>query len=164
MEHAERDFFPDGCHSERCPSSYSLVGWRDQRNLLKLIGHRPEAELVSKRLELIEEFLGKIAGPDGYLPGINDGSRVRLPAAITKRLGQSLALQSSGFTIMCDGEHRMLINHGPSGGGHSHADCLSFELHAFGRRIAIDAGIGYTYDDPNHKTWYVRSRAHNMLT
>jgi hypothetical protein len=58
----------------------------------------------------------------------------------------------------------MLINHGPYGGGHSHADCLSFQLHAFGRPLAIDSGIGRTYDDPNHAPWYVRSMAHNMLT
>jgi hypothetical protein len=30
--------------------------------------------------------------------------------------------------------------------------------------MALDAGIGETYDDPNHRPWYVTSRAHNMLT
>ena len=58
----------------------------------------------------------------------------------------------------------MLINHGPSGGGHSHADVLDFEMHAFGQACAVDSGIGYTYDDPNQKPWYVRTGAHNGIT
>ena len=57
----------------------------------------------------------------------------------------------------------MLINHGPTGGGHSHADSLDFQLHAFGRAMAIDSGIGRTYDDPHHAPWYIRSRSHNLL-
>src|SRR6185312_14800361 len=37
FEHAREDFFPDGCHSERCPSSYALVAWRDQTNLATIL-------------------------------------------------------------------------------------------------------------------------------
>jgi hypothetical protein len=80
----------------------------------------------------------------------------------------SVHLPESGFTVMrsdwTPDARYMLINHGPAGGGHSHADSLSFQLHAFGQAMAIDSGIGYTYDDPNHRAWYNRSRAHNMLT
>ena len=40
---------------------------------------------------------------------------------------------------------------------------LSFEAFAYGQALAIDSGIGSTYDDPHHNTWYATSRAHNML-
>jgi hypothetical protein len=81
---------------------------------------------------------------------------------------RSVHFPESGFTALrsdwTPAARFMLINHGPSGGGHSHADSLSFEMHAFGQAMALDAGIGETYDDPNHHSWYITSRAHNMLT
>src|SRR5262249_7530266 len=134
--------------------------------------------------------------PDGFIPAINDGSRLAMPVALmrdgAKMFGRtdmgwagerllgrdvpaeapspaklSVSFPASGFTFMRSDWSKdaryMLINHGPSGGGHSHADSLSFELHAFGQACAIDSGIGYTYDDPNHRPWYVRTRAHNVL-
>jgi hypothetical protein len=89
------------------------------------------------------------------------------PAEAGKPTETSVSFPASGFTFMRSDWSKdaryMLINHGPSGGGHSHADSLSFELHAFGQACAIDSGIGYTYDDPHHRPWYVRTRAHNML-
>ena len=57
----------------------------------------------------------------------------------------------------------MVINYGEYGGGHSHPDILSFELFAYGDALAVDAGIGVSYDDPLHGPWYKTSRAHNML-
>lgn len=76
-------------------------------------------------------------------------------------------MRSSGFTVMRTDWTRdalyMNINHGPSGGPHTHADLLSFELYAYGRALAVDAGIGMTYDDPLYIPWYKSSRAHNMV-
>ena len=181
--HTEADFFLDGCHSERVPSSYMLVAYRDPRNLASLLQPREEFTSMSKRIReplkrTLSWYFATLA-PDGIIPAINDGSRALFPAALkidAKQLfdlmettcDHSVSLPSSGFTVMRSDASRdaryMLINHGPSGGGHSHADSLSFELHAYGQACAIDSGIGYTYDDPLHRTWYVRSRAHNMLT
>jgi hypothetical protein len=76
-------------------------------------------------------------------------------------------MPSSGFTVMRTDwswyDLYMNINHGPSGGGHTHNDLLSFELYAYGRALAVDAGIGRTYDDPMYDRWYKSSRAHNMV-
>jgi hypothetical protein len=76
-------------------------------------------------------------------------------------------MPSSGFTVMRTDwswyDLYMNINHGPSGGGHTHNDLLSFELYAYGRALAVDAGIGRTYDDPMYVRWYKSSRAHNMV-
>jgi hypothetical protein len=96
------------------------------------------------------------------LLGVGLGGEGKEPAQL------SVYFPASGFTAMrsdwSPGARYMLINHGPSGGGHSHADSLDFSLHAFGQAMAIDSGIGYTYDDPNQGPWYIRTRAHNCLT
>jgi hypothetical protein len=80
---------------------------------------------------------------------------------------RSTFFPSSGFTIMRSDWSRdaryMMINHGPSGGGHSHEDALSFEMNAYGTAMAIDAGIGLTYDDPHHANWYRQAKSHNVL-
>jgi hypothetical protein len=79
----------------------------------------------------------------------------------------SVDFRPSGFAVMRQDWTRdspyMVINYGEYSGGHSHADILSFELFAYGKALAVDAGIGTSYDDPLHTTWYRTSRAHNML-
>jgi hypothetical protein len=76
-------------------------------------------------------------------------------------------MPASGFTVMrSDWTPEALycsINYGPFAGFHSHFDLLDFELYAYGKPLAVDAGIGLTYDDPLYETWYRSSRAHNMV-
>jgi hypothetical protein len=218
LEHLAKDFFPDGCHSERCPASYMIIAYRDPRNLARLLSRdSTESELAKKLrapLEKSLDFWLGILPPDGILPGINDGSRSpMLPAifqdgydlygrgemmwvnqhllgappehesstsagatsaasttaaSVIEPAFKSIHFPASGFTAMRSDWNKearyLLINHGPYAGGHSHSDALSFELNAFGKAMAIDAGIGETYDDPLQLSWYVHSRAHNMLT
>lgn len=57
----------------------------------------------------------------------------------------------------------MNINYGPWSGFHTHEDVLDFEAYAYGRPLAVDAGIGLTYDDTLYVPWYKSSRAHNMV-
>ncbi len=117
--------------------------------------------------------------PDGIIPAINDGGRGMFPDALRRDANElfkipsapradSVSFPASGFTAMRTDASKdalyLLINHGPSGGGHSHADSLDFQLHAYGQAMAVDAGIGYTYDDPNQQLWYKRTRAHNGIT
>ena len=200
-EHVAHDFFADGCFSERCPSSYMLIGYRDPRNLARLLADDPSqratADQLRGPLERSLNFWLGVLPPDGVLPPINDGARSRMLPAIlqdgpdlfgrrdlawakkhvlgaeskddgTEPAFRSVHFPASGFTVMrsdwTKDARYLLINHGPYGGGHSHADALSFELHGFGRPLAVDSGIGDTYDDPLQTAWYVHSRAHNMLT
>lgn len=76
-------------------------------------------------------------------------------------------LTASGFSVMRSGwdpdAFYLTVNHGPFAGFHSHNDLLDFELYAHGTPLAIDAGIGSTYDDPLYVSWYKSSRAHNMV-
>jgi hypothetical protein len=158
-EHAERDFFDDGCHSERCPSSYMLVAYRDIANAAKLSND----ERLLQPLERMRGWFAQTLPPDRFLPAINDGSRAPIPIDVAP-VEHSVSLPASGFTVMRSGQTYMLINHGSYADGHTHDDALSFQLHAFGWPLAIDSGIGLTYDDPLHRTWYVTPEAHNMLT
>jgi len=76
-------------------------------------------------------------------------------------------LPASGFSVMRSGwdpaAFYLTVNHGPFAGFHSHNDLLDFELYAYGTPLAVDAGIGLTYDDPLYTSWYKTSRAHNMV-
>ncbi len=76
-------------------------------------------------------------------------------------------MPASGFTVMRSDwtpeAMYLSVNHGPSAGFHTHFDLLDFELYAFGKPFALDAGIGLTYDDPLYESWYRTSRAHNMV-
>jgi hypothetical protein len=77
-------------------------------------------------------------------------------------------LPASGFSVMrTDWTPEALyltVNYGPYAGFHTHFDMLDFEIYAYGKPLAIDAGLGLTYDDPRYETWYRTSRAHNMVT
>lgn len=76
-------------------------------------------------------------------------------------------MPASGFTVMrsdwTPDAMYLSVNHGPAAGFHTHFDLLDFELYAFGKPLAVDAGIGLTYDDPLYESWYRASRAHNMV-
>jgi len=76
-------------------------------------------------------------------------------------------LPASGFSIMRPSWKPdalyLSVNHGPFAGFHTHNDLLDFELYAYGTPLAVDAGLGMTYDDPLYIPWYKSSRAHNMV-
>lgn len=76
-------------------------------------------------------------------------------------------MPASGFAVMRSDWTRdagyLCVNYGPYAGNHSHYDLLSFEIYACGIPLAVDAGIGETYDDPLYESWYRSSRAHNMV-
>jgi len=76
-------------------------------------------------------------------------------------------LPASGFAVMRTDWTRnalyMNINYGKWNGSHTHDDMLDFEVYGYGKALAVDAGIGLTYDDPLYIPWYKSSRAHNMV-
>jgi hypothetical protein len=76
-------------------------------------------------------------------------------------------MPASGFTVMrtswTQSALYMNLSYGKFAGFHTHNDMLSFELYAYGQALAVDAGLGLTYDDPLYIPWYQSSRAHNMV-
>jgi hypothetical protein len=57
----------------------------------------------------------------------------------------------------------MNLSYGKFAGFHTHNDMLDFEIYAYGKALAVDAGLGLTYDDSLYVPWYQSSRAHNMV-
>ena len=200
VEHVQRDFHEDGCHSERAPSSYMLIAYRDPRSLMVLLSAAGvENELVKQfgtRLEKILEWWMLAANPLGCLPALNDGGGRGLPVSelregarlydrpdflyVADRLASGAAetrgkppvvtsvhQEPSGVAVFRAGwqpdDCYMFINYGTHGGGHTHNATLDFELAGLGAPLALDAGIGRTYDDPLHRPWYTTAKAHNML-
>jgi len=105
-----------------------------------------------------------------YVYGVLNNLLGTRPPATTPSLPSFVSrhMPASGFTIMRSDWSReafyMNINYGKWNGSHTHYDMLDFELYAYGRALAIDAGLGLTYDDPLYIPWYRSSRAHNMVT
>ena len=75
-------------------------------------------------------------------------------------------MPASGFTVMrtdwTPSALYMNLSYGKFAGFHTHNDMLGFEVYAYGKALAVDAGLGLTYDDTLYVPWYQSSRAHNM--
>jgi hypothetical protein len=89
----------------------------------------------------------------------------------TKPAKTSLAFPQGGYFVMRDSWNRdsnyLLFDCGPHGSlayGHAHADALSIDLAANGRRVLIDPGT-YTYTGSKElRDWFRGSIGHNTLT
>ena len=79
----------------------------------------------------------------------------------------SISLAASNFTVMrsaWEGQALyMALDHGGLGGQHSHIDNMGFVAYAYSAPIALDSGIGTSYDDPAYRNWYREARAHNVV-
>jgi hypothetical protein len=184
MEHMRQDFFPDGGHSERSPRNYTLgtyLGFRNLAYLLSAYGMEEDtAAQIRASMGRTIEWWRSIITPTGEIPAINDSHRGLFPQRVLSD-GAALFLSGkepaprvlsrhmpeSGFTVMRSDSTSnalyLLLNYGPNAGFHTHYDLLDFELYAYGRALAVDAGVGSTYDDPLYPDWYRASRAHNMV-
>ena len=184
LEHLDRDFFSDGGHSERSPRNYTMSTYMTYRNLSYLLSAYNVEEEASRRIRAsAERTLGwwkSILTPTGEIPAINDSHRGLFPEKVmrdgiaafgtgsqSRPWPLSIHMPESGFTVMRTDSTRnalyLLLNHGPFAGYHTHSDLLDFELYAYGRALAVDAGVGLTYDDSLYVPWYKSSRAHNMV-
>ena len=89
------------------------------------------------------------------------------PGVSPARPAQDSISLDSQFTVMRDGwaptDFFMAVDHGPLGGQHSHVDTLGFVAYAHGRPVALDSGIGVSYDDPRYTGWFRFLRAHNVI-
>lgn len=55
-----------------------------------------------------------------------------------------------------------MLDYGPHGGAHGHADKLNLDITAFGQRLAVDRSV-YSYSDSMHLTWDRQTLAHNTV-
>ena len=73
---------------------------------------------------------------------------------------------SSGYAVVADGsgsdERFLLLKYGPHGGGHGHPDKLQLDLHAYGVRLAPDAGSP-AYNSPLQGPWFRQTLSHSTV-
>ncbi len=80
---------------------------------------------------------------------------------------QSIAYPEAGYYIMRSGWDKdstcLMFDAGQRGTGHTHWDCLSYSLDAFGQELLLDPGRG-TYDGSHPERGYLKSNlAHNLF-
>jgi hypothetical protein len=89
-----------------------------------------------------------------------------LSAATSRRWTRRNVHPASGYAILADGtgadERFLLLKYGPHGGGHGHPDKLQLDVHAFGVRLAPDAGSP-AYNSPLQGPWYRQTLSHNTV-
>lgn len=71
--------------------------------------------------------------------------------------------ESSGYAVVDDGEHALLLKYGPHGGGHGHPDKLQIDLHVRGVRVVPDLGAP-AYNSPLQGPWIRQTLSHNTAT
>lgn len=78
----------------------------------------------------------------------------------------SVRLPDAGYLVQRTGwkpeDLYLLLNAVPYGGGHSHPDSLSLDVHAFGTSLLTDSGRE-NYNHPLHRGYFRKTRAHNVV-
>jgi Heparinase II/III-like protein/Heparinase II/III N-terminus len=83
----------------------------------------------------------------------------------TEPSSDSVALRASGFYLMADAEagQQLIIDAGPHGPGHGHADALSLQLLGNGRPLLMDPGTYEYVGDSGERERYRGTGAHNTM-
>jgi hypothetical protein len=189
-EELDKQIYPDGFQYELATGYHDGVLSNYQRLFLtsKAYGVEfpPEFITVLERMALIDV---KLMQPDGKLPNLNDGSRLKVSTVLASRLEMfphnqeilwaategargklpeytSVALPYSGFTIMRTGwtsdDSWVFFDGGPFGRAHQHEDKLSLLYFTGGKLILTEAG-NYAYDDSEMREYVLSTRGHNTI-
>ncbi len=93
-------------------------------------------------------------------------ARSRPPAGPAPKSGASRLFENAGVAIMQAGDTQLIADAGPmgpGGGGHSHADALSFVLRRGQEDLLIDAGTFTYVGDLHWRNWFRGTAAHNTI-
>ena len=86
------------------------------------------------------------------------------PLVVYPNSGYSVFRRGEVFDGDEDGEvTRGIFVHHPERIAHGHWDALSLTLHIAGRDVLVDSGGPYAYGDPLRFTYFMLSRAHNVV-
>ena len=165
---------PDGGHYERSPSYHCqvLADLVDVEGLLAATG-RPAVPGLAGAVEVMRTWLGVMLMPDGDVPLFNDSvlvgaDRLALLRPTPPPRERLTVLPASGYVVVRpDPSIHLVADVGdpcpPDLPAHAHADCLSFELAAGGRRVVVDTGTS-TYEPGPVRAAERTTAAHTTLT
>ena len=179
LEDTSTQFLDDGGHFERTPMYHilTLTRYLTVVDLLRASGRNVPPE-IGNAAQRAAEFLYSIRPPDGRIPLLNDsvfGQALALDTclayarAVGIEPGESpprIAMPSSGYYWLGEGDDRLLVDGGVFGPphlpAHSHNDLFAIMLWVDGFRLLTDTGT-YEYA-PTARRQYSRSvRGHNTV-
>lgn len=187
VEEAQEQILDDGGHYEKSPMYHSIFveDYLDVINLLKsnsLDISNNDLEFLNNQTQKILDFLNKILMPDGDIPLFNDSAFEIAPhpdlifdyaARVNGYMRQLdhydealLSFDSSGYYIIKNKNNMCVIDCGsisPSyQPGHTHCDCLSYELAIDGRRVIVNSGL-HDYESSDTREYCRSTKAHNTI-
>ena len=186
-EHAEKDFFADGGHGERCWGyGHMSLGAMAQFYKTALLHRSLDAAAKSYWQAFLKkgyQWFAASTAPGGYQLNYGDGhitpaaniiaEAIELFPELKKGPGQlgidrsqSAILRPSGYAFMRTADTAdspfMSINFGNWGGGHTHQDLLDFSIWRYGQPLIEEVGRFGSYDNPLDP--FFRSEpAHNQI-
>jgi hypothetical protein len=185
--HAEKDFFADGGHGERCwgYGHMSLGGIAEffraamRHNSLKAADEAYWRSFLKKGYQ----WFAASTAPGNYQLNYGDGHIAPAANIIAEALdlfpelgkepgllgidrSKSAILRPSGYAFMRHGDAAdapfMSINFGIWGGGHTHQDLLDFSIWRFGQPLVEEVGRFGSYDNPLDP-FFRSEEAHNQI-
>ena len=174
----------DGGHIERSPMYHAevLEDLLDLQVLVEACGRTANsAELLSRGVTRMADFLRCVLHPDAEIPLFNDAAfGIARPAGelLTRANPSAKASSSScpevrvfpesGYAVLRAprSESCLIFDCGPLGPdyqpGHGHCDVLSYELSLHGQRVVVDTGAS-TYEPCAERHYERSTAAHNTL-
>lgn len=186
-EHAEKDFFDDGGHGERCwgYGHMSLGGIAEFYKIALL--HKsldPAAQAYWRSfLKRGYQWFAASTAPGHYQLNYGDGHITPSAGIIQEALelfpelreepgvlgidrSRSAILRPSGYAFMRTADTAdspfMSINFGNWGGGHTHQDLLDFSIWCYGQPLIEEVGRFGSYDNPLDP-FFRSEAAHNQI-
>jgi hypothetical protein len=174
-----RQVLPDGGFAERAALYHALVA-RDALLALVLARQRGLPLRIEATAARMLRWLGQVRRNGGQLPCLNDSTPgaavvahealalgLQLELLDAEDVEADLQLPDTGWTLVREGRHELLFEHGPIGPGeqpgHGHADALSFELFWDGFEVITDSGIS-TYERGAAREYERSAHAHATVT
>ncbi len=186
-EHAKRDFFSDGGHSERC-WGYGLMSLQGMEKFYTCAlryqhldarqrawwsrflqrGYRWFAATTAPGLMMLNYGDGQISSArhiigkaERQFPALKRG-----PGLLGVDRSRSAILRPSGYAFMRCGDAEkapfMSINFGKWGGGHTHQDLLDFTVWRYGQPLIEEVGRFGSYDNPLDPCFHA-AESHNQV-
>lgn len=162
----------DGGHFERSPAYHCQV-LQDLIDLDSLLGAQAAGiPDLAEAIEAMRGWLGSMMLPEGGLPNFNDSwavgeGRLQLLKPVPPDGSSLCMLKDSGYFKASVEPGLMIVGDvGPPCPddlpAHAHADCLSFELLADGRRVVVNTGTS-TYSASPRRYYERSTAAHNTI-